>query len=63
MNQARLDNSLDRSFKSFLTPDLLILDGLGLHKLTEQQSAALYELISSRRRVSSFVITSNRSVE
>ena len=41
MNQARLDNSLDRSFKSFLTPDLLILDGLGLHKLTEQQAPSI----------------------
>ena len=43
--------------------DLLILDDLGLHRLTGQQSADLYELITSRHRVSSFVITSNRAVE
>ena len=63
MTQARVDNSLDQTFRSFLSPDLLILDDLGLHKLTAQQSADLYELITGRHRVSSFVITSNRAVE
>ena len=63
MAQARVDNSVDRTFRSFLSPDLLILDDLGLHRLTAQQSADLYELIIGRHRVSSFVITSNRSVE
>ena len=63
MTQARVDNSVDRTFRSFLSPDLLILDDLGLHRLTAQQSAELYELIIGRHRVSSFVITSNRAVE
>ena len=63
MSQARVDNSVDRTFRSFLAPDLLILDDLGLHRLTGQQSADLYQLIISRHRVSSFVITSNRAVE
>ena len=31
MAQARVDNSVDRAFRSFLTPDLLIVDDLGLH--------------------------------
>ena len=61
MAQARVDNSVDRAFRSFLTPDLLILDDLGLHRLTPQQSADLYELI--RHRCSSFIITSNRAIE
>ena len=38
------------------------LDDLGLHRLTGQQSADLYELIVSRHRVSSFVIASNRAM-
>ena len=63
MAQARVDNSLDRAFRSFLTPDLHILDDLGLHRLTPQQSAGLYELILNRHRASSFIITSNRSVD
>ena len=63
MAQARVDNSVDRSFRSFLSPDLLILDDLGVHRLTAQQSADLYELILNRHRASSFVITSNRAVD
>ena len=63
MAQARVDNSTDRTFRSFLSPDLLILDDLGLHRLTAQQSADLYELILNRHRSSSFVITSNRAVD
>ena len=63
MAQAREDNSLERTFRSFLTLDLLILDDLGLHRLTPQQSADLYELILNRHRGSSFVITSNRAVD
>lgn len=63
MTQARVDNSLDRTFRSFLSPDLLIRDDLGLHKLTAQQSADLYQLIIGRHRASSFVITSNRAEE
>ena len=61
--QARADNSVDRAFRSFLAPDLLIVDDLGLHRLTAQQSADLYELILNRHRVSSFIFTSNRAVE
>lgn len=61
--QARVDNSEDRTFHSFLSLNLLILDGLGLRRLTAQQSADLYELILNRHRISSFVITSNRAVE
>ena len=63
MAQARVDNSVDRAFRSFLAPDLLILDGLGLHRLTAQQSADLYELIINRHQASSFIITSNRAVD
>ena len=63
MTQARVDNSVERTFRSFPSPDLLILDDLGLHRLTGRQSSDLYELIISRHRASSFVITSNRAVE
>ena len=63
MAQAKVDNSTDRTFRSFLSPDLLIMGDLGLHRLTAQQSADLYELILNRHRSSSFVITSNRAVD
>ncbi len=63
MAQARADNSVDRAFRSSLTPDLLILDDLGLNGLTAQQSADLYELILNRHQSSGFIITSNRAVD
>ena len=59
----RVDNSVDRFFRTFLAPDLLILDDLGWHRLTAQQSADLYELILNRHRSSSFVITNNWAVD
>ena len=46
-----------------MSPDVLILDDLGLHRLTLKQSADLYELILSRHRAASFVIASNRAVD
>ena len=63
MAQARVDNSLKRTCGSFLSPDLLILDDLGLHRSTAQQSADLHDLILHRHGVSSFIITSNRAVD
>jgi DNA replication protein DnaC len=61
--QSRVDHTLEKTFRSFLNPDLLIIDDFGLQKLTPQQSTDLYELIIARHRKSSFVITSNRAVE
>lgn len=61
--QARVDHSLEKTFRSFLSPDLLILDDFGLQRMTAQQSTDMYELIIGRHRRSSFVITSNRTVD
>jgi DNA replication protein DnaC len=61
--QSRVDHTQEKTFRSFLTPDLLILDDFGLQRFTAQQSTDLYELIIARHRQSSFVITSNRGVE
>jgi len=63
MAQARVDRSEEKTFRSFLAPDLLIIDDLGLHRLTGQQSTDLYELIIGRHRRSSLIITSNRAVD
>lgn len=52
-----------RTGHSFLSPDLLILDDLGLHRLTPQQSADPHELILNRHWASSFVITSDWAVD
>ena len=61
--QARVDHTIEKTFRSFLTPDLLILDDFALQRLTTQQSTDLYELIIARHRKSSFVMTSNRAID
>lgn len=61
--QARVDHTLEKTFRSLLAPDLLVVDDLGLQRMTAQQSTDLYELIISRHRRASFVVTSNRGVD
>jgi DNA replication protein DnaC len=61
--QARVDHTLEKVFRSFLNPDLLIMDDFGLQRLTAQQSTDLYEIIIARHRKSSLVITSNRAID
>jgi DNA replication protein DnaC len=61
--QSRVDHTFEKTFRSFLNPDLLIMDDFGLQKLTTQQSTDMYELIIARHRKSSFAITSNRAVD
>lgn len=61
--QSRVDHTLEKTFRSFLGPDLLILDDLGLHRLNAQQSTDLYELVIGRHRRASLAITSNRAVD
>ena len=61
--QSRVDHTIEKTFRSYLTPDLLILDDFGLQRLTAQQSTDIYEIIIARHRRSSFAITSNRAVD
>ena len=63
LSQSRVDHTLEKTFRSFISPDLLILDDFGLQKLSSQQSTDLYELIIARHRQSSLLVTSNRAVE
>jgi DNA replication protein DnaC len=63
LNQARADHTLEKTFRRYLTPELLIVDDFGLHRLTAQQSSDLYELVIERHRHASFVFTSNRGVD
>ena len=63
LGQARADHTLAKVFRAYLTPELLIVDDFGLHRLSAQQSSDLYELIIERHRRASFIVTSNRAVD
>ena len=57
------DNSFDRELRSFITPDLLVLDDFGLKKLSRQATSDFYDVLIERHTRSSTIMTSNRSVE
>lgn len=57
---SRADNSFNSKIKKYITPDLLILDELGLKKLTPNNVDDFYEIISRRYENGSIIITSNK---
>lgn len=63
LRAARADNSYDRKMARFSSPDLLIVDDLGLRTLQHDEPMDLYEIIRERYERGSIVITSNRAIE
>lgn len=61
--RSRADNSFDRELRSFISPDLLIVDDFALRKLSNQATSDFYDLLIERHTRSSTIVTSNRSVE
>lgn len=60
---SRADHTWEQKFKKLLQPDLLIIDDFGLKAFSSTQAEDIYELIAERHLKSSFIITSNRTVE
>lgn len=63
LRAARADDSYDRKLVRLITPELLIIDDLGLRPLTQDEPLDLYEIIRRRYEHTSTIITSNRDVE
>ena len=63
LHQSRADNSFERELRSWLAPDLIVLDDFGLRKLTAQQSSDFYDVLVERDKRTATVITSNRAVD
>jgi DNA replication protein DnaC len=61
LRAARADGSHDRRMLRFTTPDLLIIDDLGLRPLRDDEPVDLYEIIRARYERHSTLITSNRT--
>lgn len=60
---SRADNSFKQRLRYYTTPDLLILDELGLKKLNENSVDDFYSIISRRYEEGSIIITSNKVFE
>jgi len=63
LRAARADQSYDRKLLRYTSPDLLILDDLGLRPLVQEESDDLFEIIRQRYEHGSIIITSNRAIE
>lgn len=63
LRAARADASYDRKLLRLTTPDLLVVDDLGLRPLVGDEPLDLYEIIRQRYERGSTIITSNRDVE
>ncbi len=60
---SRADASYEKRLLRFTTPDVLIIDDLGLRGLNPDESGDLYEVVRRRYEQGSTVITSNRAIE
>lgn len=63
LRAARADQSYDRKLLRFTTPDLLIVDDLGLRPFDHDEPIDLYEVIRQRYERASTILTSNRALE
>ncbi len=53
----------ERILKSYLRPDLLIIDDMGLKQLPKRSGEYLFEVVMRRHETRSTVMTSNRPIE
>lgn len=63
LRAARADHSFERRLLKFTSPDLLIVDDLGLKPLRGDEPGDLYEVIRHRYERGALIVTSNRAVE
>lgn len=63
LRAARADQTYDRRLLRFTTPDLLIIDDLGLRPMRDDEPMDLYEVIRQRYEQGALIITSNRALE
>jgi DNA replication protein DnaC len=63
LNGGRADGTRDRRLRTYLTPDLLIIDEFGLRRLTSEQADDFYDIVTERHLSGSMIITSNRDLK
>ena len=63
LRASRADQSYDKRLMRLTTPDVLIVDDLGLRPLDGDEPIDLYEIIRGRYERGSLILTSNRAIE
>jgi len=62
LRAARADQSYDKRLLRFTSPDLLVVDDLGLRPLESDEPIDLYEIIRQRYERGAMILTSNRAL-
>lgn len=63
LRAARADQSWDRKMLRYTTPELLVVDDIGLRPLRDHEAEDVYEIIRQRYERSATIWTSNRSID
>lgn len=63
LQSSRADLTWSKVLAKYIRPKLLILDDFALKAMTPDQAEDMYELIAERVGKSSFIITSNRTID
>lgn len=63
LRAARADDSFDRKLLRYTTPDLLIVDDLGLRPLKPEEPHDFYEVLRRRYERGAMILTSNRAID
>lgn len=63
LRAARADQTYDRKLLRFTSPDLLVVDDLGLRPLDGDEPIDLYEVVRARYERGAMIVTSNRAIE
>lgn len=63
LQQSKADYSYRKKIKTYLKPDLLILDELGYRSMAESTVEDFFEIVSGRYEKGSVIITSNRDIQ
>lgn len=62
LRASRADNTYDKKLLRFTTPDVLVVDDVGLRPLTGDEPVDLYEVVRHRYERGSIIMTSNRAL-
>ncbi len=58
-----IDGTYERTIRSYLKPDILVIDDFAIKEMTREEAGQFYEIILERYRKKSNIITSARSPE
>lgn len=63
LRASRADQSYERRLLRFTSPELLVVDDLGLRPLSGEEPLDLYEIIRRRYEKGAMIVTSNRDIQ